>query len=68
MAGFDADSAGAAFDVPSGVQPLAVVAVGLLGDYDSAPADLVERDSRPRTRQPLEQVAFAERWGDPAQL
>lgn len=68
MAGFDASSAGGTFDVPTGVRPLAVVAVGVLGDYAAAPADLVERDSRPRARQPLEQVAFAERWGDPAQL
>lgn len=65
MAGFDADAARAAFDVPAGVVPLAVLAVGTLGDYSTADPAIAERDSLPRERLPLEQVAFSGRWGVP---
>lgn len=65
MAGFHPDAARAAFVIPEGVRPLAVVAVGSLGDYAGAPPDLVERDSRPRARLALDEVAFAQRWGRP---
>lgn len=68
MAGFNPDAARAAFDIPADVRPLAVVAVGTLGDYDAAPPALVERDSRPRQRLPLDEVAFAGAWGRPAQF
>jgi len=65
MAGFDADGARAAFGIPAEVLPLMVVAVGRLGDYATADPAIVERDSRPRNRLPLEQVAFAGTWGQP---
>lgn len=68
MAGFDADAARAAFGVPGGVRPYAVVAFGTLGDYAGAAPDLVERDSRPRTRLPLGEIAYARRWGTPVEL
>ena len=63
MAGFNADAAREAFAVPDGIRPLAVLAVGTLGDYASADPALVERDSRPRTRLPLAEIAFAGTWG-----
>jgi nitroreductase len=63
MAGFDADAACAAFAIPDGVRPLIVVAVGSLGDYAEAPSEIVERDSLPRERLELENVAFATTWG-----
>jgi nitroreductase len=63
MAGFDADAARIAFAIPDGVRPLVVVAVGSLGDYATAAQDVVERDSLPRERLPLEDVAFAGTWG-----
>jgi nitroreductase len=63
MAGFDPDQARAAFEIPDGVRPLAVVAVGSLGDYADAEPRIVERDTAPRTRLPLEEVAFAGTWG-----
>lgn len=65
MAGFDVDGARSAFGIPVGVRPLAVVAVGALGDYSDVDEAIVERDSRPRERLPLEQIAFAGRWGVP---
>jgi nitroreductase len=63
MAGFDAEAAKAAFSIPDGVRPLVVVAVGSLGDYATASEEIVERDSIPRERLPLEAVAFAGTWG-----
>jgi nitroreductase len=65
MAGFDADGACEVFGIPGGVRPVAVVAVGSLGDYDDAPPEIVERDAQGRSRLPLEDVAFAGDWGTP---
>jgi nitroreductase len=65
MAGFDADGACEVFGIPAGVRPVAVVAVGSLGDYDNAPQEIVERDAQGRSRLPLENVAFAGSWGTP---
>ncbi|MBJ7340193.1 MAG: nitroreductase family protein [Mycolicibacterium sp.] len=63
MAGFDAAAARTAFGIPEQVRPFAVLAVGTLGDYAAADAAIVERDSQSRARLPLEDVAFAGRWG-----
>jgi len=38
-----------------------------LGDYDEAPEEILERDSLPRDRLPLDEVAFAGSWGQPFQ-
>ena len=65
MAGFDVDAAQAAFGIPEGVRPLAVVAVGTLGNYAEVDDAIAERDGRPRERLPLEQIAFRQRWGIP---
>jgi nitroreductase len=65
MAGFDVDGSRAAFDIPAGVRPLMVIAVGSLGDYAKADPQILERDSMPRERLPLEQIAFRETWGRP---
>jgi nitroreductase len=58
MAGFDTDGARGAFDLPAGLRPLAVVAVGSLGDYAQADVAVVERDSRPRERLPLDRLVL----------
>lgn len=58
MAGFDVDGAREVFALPAGVRPLAVVAVGTLGDYRHMPPEIVERDSRPRERAPLEEIVL----------
>lgn len=65
MAGFDVDGARSAFKIPDGVRPLAVIAVGTLGDYATADPAIVERDSRIRERLPLEHIAFGQQWGIP---
>ena len=68
MAGFNVDGAREVFVIPTGVQPIAVVAVGSLGDYGNAPAEIVERDAEGRRRLPLADVAFAGGWGRPLSL
>lgn len=68
MAGFDVAAARVAFHVPAEVRPLAVLAVGVLGDYADADPAIVERDARPRERLPLAEVAFTGSWGAPLSL
>ena len=65
MAGFDVEGARAAFDIPAGVRPLMVIAVGSLGDYATAGPEIAERDGLPRERLPLDQIAFQQTWGQP---
>jgi nitroreductase len=65
MAGFDAEGVRTVFGLPDEVRPVAVVAVGMLGDYADVDPKVIERDARGRRRLPLEEVAFAETWGRP---
>lgn len=65
MAGFDKDGARSAFGLPEEVRPVAIVAVGSLGDYAAADEAIVERDRMPRQRLPLEEIAFRGAWGRP---
>jgi nitroreductase len=65
MAGFNADGACDVFRIPAGVRPIAVVALGSLGDYDKAPPEIIERDAQGRDRLPLDEIAFAGTWGSP---
>jgi hypothetical protein len=55
MAGFDTV---AAAELTPGLRPFAVVAVGVLGDYASADAAIVERDHRPRQRLGLDRLVL----------
>jgi nitroreductase len=67
MAGFNSDGARAVFGLPDDVAPVAVVAVGSLGDYSQVDPAVIERDARGRRRLPLGEIAFADRWGQPFQ-
>jgi nitroreductase len=58
MAGFDVDGARTAFGLPDGLRPLAVVAVGTLGDYAQVAPEIAERDGRARERRPLEEIVL----------
>jgi nitroreductase len=65
MAGFDVDGSREAFSIPDQVRPLMVIAVGALADYGQVDPEIAERDSAPRSRTPLEEVAFSGRWEQP---
>ncbi|PZU44251.1 MAG: nitroreductase [Microbacterium sp.] len=53
MGGFHRDAIAEAFGFDDDLTALAVMAVGTLGDIDSAPEALRERELAPRTRRPI---------------
>jgi len=63
MAGFDPDRARILFDIPPLFEPGVMIAVGYLGSPDVLPGPLRERELAPRTRRPLAELVFEERWG-----
>jgi nitroreductase len=63
MAGFDRDAARTALAVPAGVEPFTAVALGWPGDPALLDADRRGRESAPRTRLPLAEVALRGGWG-----
>lgn len=56
MGGFDADGLRAAFDLDERFLPVSITSLGILGDADSLPEALRERELAPRSRQPLEDL------------
>ncbi|MEE4024503.1 nitroreductase family protein [Gordonia sp. PKS22-38] len=65
MAGFDPDAARERFAIPDDHRPLVLLGIGRIADPSTVAPEIRERDERPRTRLPLREVAFAERWGNP---
>lgn len=65
MAGFDVEKARADLMIPSGYEPVAMIAVGYPGDPASLPDRLRERELRPRSRQPISEWTFSGQWGTP---
>jgi hypothetical protein len=53
---------------PDGYEPVAVLALGDLGDLESLPEDLQTRETALRTRKPLEEFVFSGRWGHTSSL
>ena len=67
MAGFDVEKARADLKIPSGYEPVAMIAVGYPGDLASLSDRLRERELRPRSRQFISEWTFSGQWGDPLQ-
>jgi nitroreductase len=67
MAGFDVEKARADLKIPSGYEPVAMIAVGYPGDLAFLPDRLRERELQPRSRQPISEWTFSGQWGDPLQ-
>jgi nitroreductase len=63
MAGFDVEKARADLMIPSGYEPVAMIAVGYPGDLPSLPDRLRERELQPRSRQPISEWTFSGQWG-----
>lgn len=53
MGGFDRDAINGEFGFADDLSAVTVMAVGALGDFDSAPESLRERELAPRTRRPI---------------
>lgn len=68
MAGYDAEKARKECQIPSGFEPVAMIAVGYPGDPAILPDYLRERELKPRERQPIEDFVFSASWGRPSSL
>lgn len=65
MAGFEIERTRAELTIPSGYEPVAMIAVGYPGDLTVLPDYLQQREVKPRERKPLAEITFAGQWGVP---
>lgn len=63
MAGFDVEKSRNELKIPSGYEPVAMIAVGYPGDPAVLPDYLRERELKPRDRKPVSDFVFLEQWG-----
>jgi len=63
MAGFEIEKARADLKIPSGYEPVAMIAVGYPGELSVLPDYLQQREIKPRERKPLTDIAFSGQWG-----
>ena len=64
MAGFYPEKAVKAFGIPEEFEPVAVLALGYLGNPDDLSDALREREFAERSRKPLGELVFGERFGE----
>lgn len=68
MAGIDADAVIKTYKVPDGFKPLTAIAIGYLGNPESADKELSQRDKEPRNRKRLEEWVFGGEFGQGAEF
>jgi nitroreductase len=68
MAGFDQDKARESCSIPSGFDPVAMIAVGYPGDESLLPDYLREREFKPRERNRASEFVFSPQWGQVSPL
>jgi nitroreductase len=68
MAGYDVEKARRDCQIPSGFEPVAMIAVGYPGDPAILPDYLHQRELKPRERQPIVDFVFSTSWGRPSPL
>jgi nitroreductase len=68
MGGFSADKARIEFDIPVEHEAVTMFAAGYLGDPATLPEKNRESELSLRTRRPLQEFVFGERWGDVAAI
>ncbi len=68
MAGFHIDMAREVFDIPATHDPLAMMAIGYLGDPAALSEELRAKDLAPRQRKPIREFVFRGKFGQPAGL
>lgn len=64
MGGIYVDRARETYAIPEGFEAVAGIALGYLGDPSMLPDAMRERELAPSSRQPLEGMVFAGRWGE----
>lgn len=65
IAGFSTERARELLQIPEGYEPVAMIAIGYLGNFRQLPEDLQEREQAPRKRKELNDIVFSEMWGNP---
>jgi len=68
MIGILPDKAREVYHIPETVRPLTGLAIGYVGDIDSRPEKLRERDRAERTRKDLKEFVFEGEFGTPSRL
>lgn len=68
MAGFDVEKARADLKIPSGYEPVAMIAVGYPGDPAQLSDRLRAREAQPRVRKPLTEFVYSATWEQPLPL
>ncbi len=66
MAGIVPEHAREIYAIPTGWEPLSAIAVGYLGDMQTLPPDLRDREMSDRSRRSLKDFVFSSRWGNPS--
>ena len=66
MAGFRVHQAREECKIPSGYEPMAMIAVGYPGDPATLPDHLRERELKPRERNSISEFVFSGTWGIPS--
>jgi nitroreductase len=66
MAGFSPDKARHTYNIPDSHEAVAAIAIGYLGDPNSLPDDLRDRELKEQTRKSLKDFVFTGKWGDSA--
>ena len=65
MGGFYPEKAKEVFEIPEEYEPVAVAAIGYIGDSKSLSEDLQKREMGPRERKPLDKFVFSGLWNVP---
>ncbi len=68
IAGFNVDDAKNTYQIPENHEPLTAIAIGYLGDPQSLPEGLRDREIAPRVRKPLQEFVFTKQWGNVSPL
>ncbi len=68
MAGILPDKVRELYGIPHGFDPVAGLALGYVGDPDSLPEPLRQREQAKRMRKPLAEFIFSSRWGQGSPL
>jgi nitroreductase len=68
MAGFDTEKARQVCQIPPDYDPVAMIAIGYLGDAESLSEPLRIRELSPRERRPIAEFVFSPTFGQPAAL
>ena len=68
MIGILPDKAREIYAIPEGYEPLTGIAIGYAGDPKALPEGLRERDLARRSRKPLKEFVFSQKWGNVSEI